>query len=91
VIRAVVHTAERRGSRVTGLMEGWRGLVEAKTRPVTRADVRGILRQGGTILRTSRTNPFRSDDALAAAKANWTKLGLDALIAVADRHGQSSG
>ena len=39
----------------------WRGLIEGLTQPVLPDDVRGILRQGGTILRTSRTNPFRQE------------------------------
>ena len=82
VIRAVVLDAERRGSEVVGLLEGWRGAIEAQQRPVARSDVRGILRQGGTILRTSRTNPFKSDASLQKLLSSWDGLGLDALIAI---------
>ena len=82
VIRAVVIDAQRRGSEVVGVLEGWRGLVEGTTRPLGRGDVRGILRQGGTILRTSRTNPFRSDESLGRLLATWQELGLEALIAI---------
>ena len=82
VIRAVVRAAARRGSQVTGFLEGWHGVVEGLTRELGPADVRGILRQGGTILRTSRTNPFRSPDVLAHMSQTWGRLGLDALIAV---------
>jgi 6-phosphofructokinase 1 len=82
VIRAVVLDGARRGSDIVGVLEGWRGMVEGNTRPLTRGDVRGILRHGGTILRTSRTNPFRSSDVLAKLQATWADLGLDALVAI---------
>jgi 6-phosphofructokinase 1 len=77
----VLDTA-RRGGECTGFLEGWRGLIEAVTRPLDRDDVRGILLQGGTILRTSRTNLFRSPDVLERALDQWRKLGLDALVAI---------
>ena len=82
VIRAVVIDAARRGSDVVGILEGWRGLVEGMTRPIGREDVRGILRQGGTILRTSRTNPFRSDQARGRLLENAASLELDGLIVI---------
>ena len=82
VIRAVVLDTARRGGECTGFLEGWRGLIDAATRPLGRDDVRGILLQGGTILRTSRTNLFRSPDVLERALDQWRKLGLDALVAI---------
>ena len=82
VIRAVVRDGERRGSRVLGIREGWRGVVEANTCSLSRNDVSGIIREGGTMLLTSRTNPFRAPETLERALANWERLGLDALIAV---------
>ena len=82
VIRAVVLDAARRGSEVVGILEGWRGLVEGMTRPLGREDVRGILRQGGTILRTSRTNPFRSDEVRDRLLENAARLALDGLIVI---------
>ena len=82
VTRAVVCDAIGRGSEVVGLLEGWRGVIQQRTRPLDREATRGILRQGGTILRTSRTNPFKSADSLAQLQASWKSLGLDALIAV---------
>ncbi len=82
VIRAIVLDSQRRGSEVVGVLEGWRGMIESNTRRLTRSDVRGILRQGGTILRTSRTNPFRSDETLAKLLESWKQLGFDALIAI---------
>ena len=82
VIRAVVIDAAQRNSRVTGFVEGWRGVRDGDARALSRDDVRGILRQGGTILRTSRTNPFRSEETLAKLRASWETLRLDALIAI---------
>lgn len=82
VIRAVVIDTVRRGGSCTGILEGWRGLIDGATRPLSREDVHGILRQGGTLLRTSRTNLFRSTDVVERALANWQALGLDALIAI---------
>ena len=81
-IRAIVLDAQRRGSEVVGLLEGWRGAIEGNSRPITSEDVHGILRRGGTILRTSRTNPFRSPESLEQLLTTWKTLGLDALIAI---------
>ena len=75
VIRAIVLDARRRGSEVTGFLEGWRGVLEQRLRPLAPPDVRGILRQGGTILRTSRTNPFKSEASLQKLLAAWTRSG----------------
>lgn len=82
VIRAVVRDAEGRGSHVVGIREGWRGLVELDTRSLARDDVRGIIREGGTILLSSRTNPFRSPEVLDRLLQNWDGLGLDGLVAI---------
>jgi len=65
-----------------GLKYGWRGLLEKDTRPLTLDDVRGILPEGGTILRTSRTNPTSDDDEMTQAVGNFHDLGLDHLIAI---------
>ncbi len=65
-----------------GLKYGWRGLLEKDTRPLTLDDVRGILPEGGTILRTSRTNPTSDDEEMAQAVGNFHDLGLDHLIAI---------
>lgn len=82
VIRAVVRCAAARKSEVIGIFEGWHGLVDGNTRLIDPEEVRGLLRQGGTILRTSRTNPYRTPEALEATLATWKQLDLDALIAV---------
>ncbi|MFQ5513468.1 MAG: 6-phosphofructokinase [Myxococcota bacterium] len=82
VIRAIVHHARLHDSQVVGFHAGWRGVVRGEWQPLGPQDVRGILRRGGTILRTSRTNPFRSPDALGALLSTWKGMDLDALIAV---------
>ncbi|MFM9018516.1 MAG: 6-phosphofructokinase [Actinomycetota bacterium] len=83
VIRAVVKVGARRfGHEHVGILRGWKGLIEADAEPLTPADVSGILGRGGTILKSSRTNPFRDDDATHAALDGFSRLGIDALVAI---------
>src|SRR5437763_10525009 len=81
-IRAVVRMAEQMGWQVTGIINGWAGLLEPKTRTLDGRAVSGILHIGGTILGTSRTNPARIENGIARLLANMEALGLDALIAI---------
>ncbi len=83
VIRAVVKVGSRRfGHEHVGILRGWKGLIEADAEPLTPTDVSGILGRGGTILKSSRTNPFRDDDATQAALDGFARLGIDALVAI---------
>lgn len=82
VIRAVVRTCLSEGFDVIGIQNGWKGLVENKTEPLNMSSVSGIIHRGGTILGTSRTNPYKDPVALEKAHANFKKMGLDALIAI---------
>ena len=83
VIRAIVRRALMYGGyEVVGIKQGWRGLAEGLTMPLGRADVRGILHRGGTILGTSRTNIFKNEETTRKSLENYKKLKLDALIAV---------
>jgi 6-phosphofructokinase 1 len=59
VIRAVVRRADAAGWQAVGVREGWRGLVEPIFENLGPAQVSGILPRGGTIVGTSRTNPFK--------------------------------
>lgn len=86
-LNAVIRAAVRKGifhykDEFVGFLEGWRGVVENQTRPLDADGVSGILHLGGTILRTSRTNPRKMeggiDKCLASIKANK----LDALITI---------
>ena len=81
VIRAVARRCFERGHDVVGVREGWRGLVEAKFEPLGPREVSGLLPRGGTILGTSRTNPYKVD-AVDAVLRNFDGLGLDALVAI---------
>src|SRR5690242_6753783 len=80
VIRAVTRLAIDRGDRVTGILHGWRGLIEAQSVELGARDVSGILPRGGTILKTSRTNPYRIDGGVERVLANLREL--DALVAI---------
>ncbi|HEY7351217.1 MAG TPA: 6-phosphofructokinase, partial [Terriglobales bacterium] len=68
--------------KFTGFLEGWRGVMENKTTPLDLQSVAGILPRGGTILRTSRTNPAKKPDGLDTCIANLKKNNIDALIAI---------
>jgi len=89
VIRAVVRKAIRHDWEVAGVLEGWRGMLEGKWHMLDLEKVRGILPQGGTILRTSRTNPTKHADGLDRIKAHYKEMGLSALIAVGGDDTQS--
>src|SRR5579884_3538566 len=82
VIRAVVRKIHNAGGECVGLLEGWRGLVEANCRPLTVLETDGIIARGGTILGSSRTNPYKRPEDVAKALANFERLGLTALVAI---------
>jgi len=83
VIRAVVRKgAFHYGDEFVGFLEGWRGLLEDKTMILDLATVGGILPRGGTILRTSRTNPAKHPDGLQRCAEALKNKGCDALIAI---------
>ncbi len=82
VIRAVVRRAVSRGDRVLGIRKGWKGMIEGDTSELTLASTSGILHRGGTILGTSRTNPYKKPEDLKRVEENFRVLGLDALVAV---------
>jgi phosphofructokinase-like protein len=83
VIRAVVRKGvEAYGHSFVGFRDGWRGPLENDTCPLGVPEVRGILPRGGTILGSSRTNPFSVDGGVDRIKATLRDLGVDALIAI---------
>jgi 6-phosphofructokinase 1 len=82
VIRAAVRAAINDNSEVVGIRYGWKGLLEKDYMPLDLRSVSGILPRGGTILGTSRTNPYKKENGVELAKKNFKELGLDALIAV---------
>ncbi|WP_165229937.1 6-phosphofructokinase [Aquisphaera insulae] len=83
VIRAVVRRVAASGGRCTGILEGWRGLVRKMTMPLTVTETDGIIGQGGTIIGSSRTNPYKNPDTdLTSARNHFESLGLDALVVI---------
>ena len=81
-IRAVTRRSLDLGSEVVGIENGWKGLVEGKTRELSRQRISGILPRGGTIIGTARTNPYKLDGGVDKVTANMTALGLDGLVAI---------
>lgn len=82
VIRAVVRKGCQDGHEFVGFRDGWRGPLENITVPLGVDEVRGILPRGGTILKSSRTNPFKIDGGVEQIKDNLAANGVDALIAI---------
>ena len=82
VIRAIVRRSLPRGYRMVGIRHGWRGLLDRETVELDAKATSGILHRGGTILGTSRTNPYKKVEDARRVEANFTALGLDALVAM---------
>jgi ATP-dependent phosphofructokinase / diphosphate-dependent phosphofructokinase len=82
VLRAVVTRAEQLGVEVLGIRGGWRGFLENDTEVLTRQRTRGILDQGGTILGTTRVNPFQQKGGPERVEAAFRAWKLDGLLAV---------
>jgi phosphofructokinase-like protein len=80
VIRAVARRVFDADDEVIGVLHGWRGLVEGQFRELGPIDVSGILPRGGTILKTSRTNPYKVEGGVDRVLANMRQL--DALVAI---------
>jgi ATP-dependent phosphofructokinase / diphosphate-dependent phosphofructokinase len=86
-LNAVIRAIVRKGTfhyedEFLGFVEGWRGLLEDKIMELDLESVGGILPRGGTILRTSRTNPAKHEKGLERCAENLKKHGCDALIAI---------
>ena len=83
VIRGVVRKGvQTYGYEFVGFRDGWRGPLENVTMPLGVDQVRGILPRGGTILGSSRTNPFKIDGGVEKIKESLADNGVDALIAI---------
>jgi phosphofructokinase-like protein len=83
VIRAVVRKGEGvHGDQLVGFRHGWRGVTDGETVELTIAGTRGLVHRGGTILGTSRTNPFKTDDGPARVLDTLARERIDALIAI---------
>ena len=81
-IRAVVLRAAKFGHETVGFLDGWKGVRDGASRPLAPSDVAGILGRGGTILGSSRTNPFGKEDEAARVIATLRAQAIDALVAI---------
>lgn len=83
VIRSVVSRAtEHHDAEVVGILNGWEGLMDGRTRPLDRDDVRGILQRGGTILGTSRKDPYVHGDGYESVRRTVERNGIESLIVI---------
>src|SRR5512138_1894266 len=82
VIRAVVRRGEQHGFELVGVRDGWRGLLENNLFRLNRDAVSGILHLGGTILGTSRTNPFKKPGGAEMVQRNLKSLNVGAVVAI---------
>ena len=83
VIRAVVRKGiNEYGHELVGYQHGWAGVLADEAHPLTAESTRGILHRGGTILGTSRTNPFKEDGGGERVRENLERRGVDALIPI---------
>lgn len=81
-IRAVVRRAAKLGHETIGFLDGWKGVRDDVSRPLSVADVADLLSRGGTILGSSRTNPFAKEADGAKVIETLTRQDIDALIAI---------
>ena len=81
-IRAVVRAACAKGLRVSGILGGYDGLVHDKLRSLGPRDVSGIIQHGGTILRSARSEAFRTGEGRSQAFATMKRHGINALVAI---------
>jgi ATP-dependent phosphofructokinase / diphosphate-dependent phosphofructokinase len=82
VIRAVVRKGMKEGYVITGIKNGWQGLIENDMRVLDIKSTSGILDKGGTILGTSRVNPLDDEEQVRKIKDHYARSGMDALIVV---------
>src|SRR5213080_3215625 len=82
VIRAAGRRSFQRGYEVVGVRDGWRGLVEDALEPLGPREISGILPRGGTILGTTRTNPYNLEGGVERVRETFERASLDALVAI---------
>jgi ATP-dependent phosphofructokinase / diphosphate-dependent phosphofructokinase len=82
VIRAIVRRGLQQGHEFFGYRYGWAGVLSGDGAELTAETTRGILHRGGTILGTSRTNPYKEDGGLERVRASLEQHRLDGLIPI---------
>jgi len=81
-LRSIVRFGEKHGVQTIGFLEGWKGPLENLARPLGVGDVSGLLHIGGTILRSSRTNPFNVEHGPERMIETLEINGIDFLVAI---------
>jgi 6-phosphofructokinase 1 len=81
-IRGVVLKAHKLGYECVGIQEGWKGMINGTAKPIGPDDVREMVGRGGTMLGTSRTNPYKKEGGVAGVLETFKKLNLHALVAM---------
>ncbi|HEV2316865.1 MAG TPA: ATP-dependent 6-phosphofructokinase [Thermoplasmata archaeon] len=81
-IRGVVYRAHRKGHTVVGFADGWKGLRDGQIVPLEGRDLSALIARGGTMLGSSRTNPFAKPEDAAKVLATLDREAIDALIAI---------
>ena len=81
-IRAVVRTAISKGIAIKGIKYGYQGLIDNNIADLSSKDVSNIIQRGGTILKTSRSKEFPTQEGMQKALNNLKKAGIDAVIAI---------
>ena len=81
-IRAVTRAAIYEGWKVYGIYRGWEGLISGDIKEFTSSSVSNTIQRGGTILKTARSEEFRTKEGRAKAAANIKKFGIDALVII---------
>jgi phosphofructokinase-like protein len=82
VIRAVVKKSLQYNWEIIGIKNGWKGLITGEMEILTDYSVSGILPKGGTIIGTSRTNPFKNPEDVQRVEENIKRFGIEAIIAI---------
>jgi phosphofructokinase-like protein len=82
VIRAVVKKSLQYKWEIIGIKNGWKGLITGEMEILTDYSVSGILPKGGTIIGTSRTNPFKNPEDVQRVEENIKRFGIEAIIAI---------
>jgi 6-phosphofructokinase len=90
-IRAVVLRAHQRGHSTLGYLDGWKGVRDGLSRPLTPEEVRPLINRGGTVLGSSRTNPFAHDADAEKVLARLKSDGVDVLVAIGGDDTLSAG
>ncbi|KYH40981.1 MAG: 6-phosphofructokinase [Candidatus Bathyarchaeota archaeon B26-2] len=81
-IRAVFKRCEKYGYEVVGIRRGWAGMLNKECFELKPEDVKEIVGKGGTMLKTSRTNPLKIPKGIETVSKNFKEMRLDALIAI---------